>query len=194
MGRAAACLRRLAARDAFRPRGGRLARLSDGFGDCTTGSVRSRPLRRFRRRVRFHALRASLASRRARLASRLASFSRLRARRNSSLASRTRCAATSACRRARSTDSGDGSPLGSSSFSGAEGVSGPVFFMIAHAKQPSVSLTHRQMRCHRRRRGLLWAILRRMTHLSTFFVHNHVDSGSTCPQSRKRAKGLHWSA
>lgn len=31
-------------------------------------------------------------------------------------------------------------------------------------------------------------------HLSTFFVHNYVDSEPACPQSGKCAKGLHWSA
>ena len=54
------------------------------------------------RRARFHALRAAAATLRARFASRFASLRRLRARFSSSLARRTRCLATSACRRTRS--------------------------------------------------------------------------------------------
>jgi len=69
------------------------------------------------RRARFQALRATAASLRARLASRLASFRRLRARFSSSFAMRTRCLATSACSRTRS------------SGSAAEPCALPVFFM-----------------------------------------------------------------
>src|SRR5579862_1855296 len=64
-----------------------------------TGSATRAPLRRARRRARFHSLRAAEACLRAAFASRFASLTRLRARFSSSLASRTRCLATSACKR-----------------------------------------------------------------------------------------------
>jgi len=75
------------------------------------------------RRARFQALRAAAASLRARLASRLASLRRLRARLSSSLAMRTRCLATSACSRTRSSGSAGGS------------CSPPVFFIRWPAKR-----------------------------------------------------------
>ena len=64
-------------------------------------------LTRALRLTRFQILRVEAASLRARFASRLASFTRLRARFNSSFAIRTRCLATSACSRTRSTGSDD---------------------------------------------------------------------------------------
>src|SRR5579883_896080 len=76
-----------------------LAPRADRFTDCG-GEFSRCALRAF-----FHTLRAAAACLRARFASRLASFIRLRARLSSSLAIRTRCRATSACRRARSSGS-----------------------------------------------------------------------------------------
>jgi hypothetical protein len=100
------------ATDAFRAAPGRargdpIVSLAEAFPDPP----------RCARRARFQALRATPASFRARLASRLASFSRLRARFSSSFAMRTRCLATSACSRTRS------------SGSAVEFCSLPVFFI-----------------------------------------------------------------
>jgi hypothetical protein len=137
----------------------RLARCADFFTTLDPG------LSFWARRARFQTLRAAAECLRARLASRLASFRRLRARFSSSLAMRTRCLATSACSRARS--------------SGSAGVSCslPVFFIGGLATRKTRSLTQAGGGCHRR-------------DLSTEFVHNHVDRHSPSAQTLSPSKGL----
>ena len=116
----------------------RLVRRGAGPLAFCAGGLWARALRRCGRAVRveasagaafarcalrafFHALRVAAACLRARLASRLASFIRLRALLSSSLAMRTRCRATSACSRARSSGS-PGSPAASVPGAGAPGL------------------------------------------------------------------------
>src|SRR5512146_291337 len=77
-------------------------------------------------RAFFQALRAAAACLRARLASRLASFTRLRACFSSSFAIRTRCLATSACSRARSSGSIGSSRAAACAVAGGTDVLAPL--------------------------------------------------------------------
>lgn len=109
-----------------------------------------------RRRSRFQTFRLAAACLRARRASRLASLSRLRARFNSSFAMRTRCLATSACKRARSTGF---APAASAGWLESGDISLPVFFIGGLRAYDRVSVTQAFGACHPSSGGALARII-----------------------------------